>query len=458
MLKSDVILLLNNLQVEIQSTKMKEKYRTLPKYFTRDRILTFPILIIMRLNILNKSLSVELEKISNFFSQLTTFSTPSKQAFSKATSHIKWEGFKYLNDFFVKDYYSKSGSLKFADKYILTAADGSDIELPNLPELKAHFGEYNNGQMLGQCMAKCVKLYDVLNHVNISSVLSPYNAKDTKGFSEKSLFDIQIAALPELIDLEEKSLIVLGDKYYPCFYYFYSLPAQNINFAFRCAASFCLEVKEFAQSNKLDAELSIDMKISRRKYGKSVNRPMPDGTVCQLAVPDIIKVRCVRIKRNDGKDMFILTSLNSKELSRQEVGEIYDLRWGEETSFGLDKNVLEVENFSAKTVNGILQEFHAKTLTANIAELLVIDAQKKLDEEQNIKDNKNPLIINRRVSYGLVKDEIVLLLNGNEAADLWFARMSKKILRYRSSVRKGRFFPKERKYKTKFSMNMRRST
>ena len=458
MLKNDIIQLLSNLQAEIESSSMKEKYRTLPKYFTRNRVLTFSILIIMRLNILNKSLSVELEKISNLFSKISTFSTPSKQAFSKATSHIKWEGFKYLNDFFVKDYYSRSGSLKFADKYILVAADGSDIELPNSPKLKAHFGEYNNGQMLGQCMAKCVKLYDVLNHINISSVLSPYNAKDTKGFSEKSLFDIQIAALPELIDLQEKNLIVIGDKYYPCFHYFYSLPMQHLNFVFRCAASFCLEVKEFAQSNKLDAELSIDMKISHRKYGKSVNRPMPDGTVCQLDIPDIIKVRCVRVKRKDGTDMFILTNLPSKELSRQEVGEIYDLRWGEETSFGLDKNVLEVENFSTKTVNGILQEFHAKTLTANIAELLVMDAQNTLDEEQSTKDNKNSLIINRKISYGLVKDEIVLLLNGNEPADLWFARMSRKILRYRSPVRKGRFFPKKRKYKTKFSMNMRRTT
>ena len=51
MLKNDVIQLLSNLQAEIESSSMKEKYRTLPKYFTQDRALTFSILIIMRLNI-----------------------------------------------------------------------------------------------------------------------------------------------------------------------------------------------------------------------------------------------------------------------------------------------------------------------------------------------------------------------------------------------------------------------
>lgn len=454
---SKVASLLTRLQSEIKSDKVKKRFRVSEKYFTRNRILTFHNLVLMRLNLFNKSLSVEIDKISKYLSSFRVRSTPSKQAFSKAISHIKWEGFKHFNDFFVQMFYQDMDYQTFAGKYVLVAADGSDFHLPNgVAALKEYFGEYTNTQMAGQCMAKCVKLYDVLNHVTIDSVLSPYNARNTKGFSEKALFDKLLSTLPSLLEVKENPLIIIGDKYYPCFRYFYSLPAHNVNFVFRCTATFCLELRAFAQSGQLDAQLTIDMKRSNRKFGNSVNRVSDDGF--NKKIPDTIHVRCVRIEKQGGETMFILTNFRQEELSRNQIGEIYMLRWGEETSFDLDKNTLEIENFASKTVNGVLQEFYAKTLTANIAELLINDAQHKLDEEQKDKSNKHTYTINRKVAYGLVKDEIVTFLNGSETADSWFNRMSTKILRHRSTVRKGRSFPKKRKYKTKFSMNMRRTT
>lgn len=458
--KQKVIALLMKLQSEITSESVKEKYRTSEKYFIRRRQLTFSNLIMMRLNMLNKTLSVEIEKISNYLTEFTQRIVPSKQAFSKSASHIKWEGFKHFNEFFVKSFYQDTVYRKFANKYILAATDGSDFHLPNVPELKAHFGSYTNGQMPEQCTAKCVKLYDVINHITISSILAPYIQQNSKGVSEKSLFDLQIEKLPELLDLKEVSLLITGDKYYPCFRYLYSLPRKNIDFLFRCREKFCLETAEFARSGQLDAIITIDMNKSRRKYGKDVNRKSIQGTDENYteAIPDIITVRCVRIERGKGEAMFLLTNIPVEELSREQIGKGYEMRWGEETSFDLDKNTLEIENFSSKTVNGILQEFYAKTLTANITELLVCQAQSELDIEQKQKNNIHPYIINRKVAYGLVKDEIVVFLNDLEHADLWFDRMTKKILRHRSPVRPGRYYPKKRKFKTKFSMNMRRST
>ena len=134
------------------------------------------------------------------------------------------------------------------------------------------------------------------------------------------------------------------------------------------------------------------------------------------------------------------------------------MRWGEETSFDVDKNIIEMENFSSKSVNGVLQEFYAKTLTANIASLVMEQAQEELDQQQQTKNNKYQYKINQAVAIGLIKDEIISFLDATESPSYWIERMVKLILPHRIPIRPGRNYPKKRKHKLKFPMNMRRVT
>lgn len=441
-------LILHRLQQEISSDSVKERFRTKANCFVRRRTLTFPTLVYMRLNLMNKSLSVELGK---YLKQFGGGHSASKQAFSKAVSQIKWEGFEYFNDFFVKDFYNSFDYQRFKGKYLLCATDGSTFQLPYLPALVSHFGVYNNTQMeQGICMGLSVKLYDVLNRITICTGLNPYYENQTKGNSEQAVFEQHLDKFHQLIDPTKRDVVLLADKYYPNFYYFDALPAQGINFIFRCKPNFCSEVTQFAQSGQLEQYITIDLTKSQRKYNSSARRL--DKNVSALSV------RCVRIDRGTKEAMFLLTNLNEQQLSRTDLSEAYQLRWGEETSFDYDKNTLEMENFSAQTVNGVLQEFYAKTLTANLAAVVIEQAQQQLDIEQSTKSNKHNYQINRKVAIGLLKDEIVPFLNGSEAADQWIERIVKLILPHRSPVRSGRNFPKKRKHKLKFSMNLRRVT
>jgi len=173
-------------------------------------------------------------------------------------------------------------------------------------------------------------------------------------------------------------------------------------------------------------------------------------------MPACIRVRCVKIPLPCGQTEYLLTNVSQADLTRKELGQLYDLRWNEEISFDTDKNKMEVENFSAKTPNGVRQDFYAKMLTENITQLLIGDAQQQLDDEQASKDNKHDYQINRAVATGLVKDELPKLLCGQEPARAWYDRMLKKILRRREAVRPGRIFPKKRKHKLKFPITKRR--
>jgi len=301
------------------------------------------------------------------------------------------------------------------------------------------------------CMARSVKLFDVLNKKTISTCLESYTSA-TKSTSEQVLFETCLENTKDLIAPKEHNILLVGDRYYPNFYYFKSLPEQGFDFVFRCKANFCTEVSEFAQSNQQEALLTINLKKGQRKYGSTARRL--DKKI------DNIKVRCIRINAPNRSDkaMFLLTNLSPKECTKEEIGQVYNMRWGEETSFNVDKNIIEMENFSSKSVNGVLQEFYAKTLTANIASLVIEQAQEELDQQQQTKNNKYQYKINQAVAIGLIKDEIFSFLNAKESASQWIERMTKLILAHRIPIRPGRTYPKKRKHKLKFSMNMRRTT
>jgi len=440
--------LLEELQNQIHSEWIKERFRIEPRYFTRDRVFTFSVVVLMHLNILSRSLSVEIHK----FLKLCKFpKIGSKQAFSKACSHLKWEAFEYFNDFFIKRYYSDQEYLKYKETYLLLAVDGTSFDLPYEPELIETFHTFDNGQGQPICKAQSVKFYDLLNHLTLTSSFAPYNAGEGKGQSEQALFDQGIEKLPELIDNQLHSILLVGDIYYASFFYAHHLPQLGYDFLFRCTPTFCNEVKAFAKSGLKDTVLEIDLSIKHRKYSKSVKR-MGESK------PEILKIRCVKIPLPNGETEFLLTNITSNKLSVEELGEIYDLRWGEEVSFDTDKNIIEIENFASKSPNGVRQEFYGKTLTCNIAELLIADAQKELDEIQKSKNNKHQYKINRATTIGLVKDEIVFFFTAKEAIETWYPRMLKEILRHRVPIRPGRFFSKKRKHKLKFSMNKRRVT
>ena len=149
----------------IEKESFKNTYRKSVQYFTRDRIFTFSTVIIMQINLISKSLSVEVSKFLRRFNVVSNLLDGSKQAYSKAKNKIKWEGYIHLNDEFVKEHYSDDELKKYKDKYVLIGTDGTTYELPYEASLIEHFGVHDNGLGQAICMAQGLKLYDLLNDI-----------------------------------------------------------------------------------------------------------------------------------------------------------------------------------------------------------------------------------------------------------------------------------------------------
>ena len=407
------------------------------------------------INNISKSLGVEIAKV---FLCLERVAKGSKQSFSKARYKVDWRAFIDLNEEFVRLYYSlpsddtinqteATNSYRlYRDKYLLLATDGSDYELPYEPSLITEFGVVDASAKQPICMAKGVKIWDILNQITICSHLGCYDEAEIMLF--RPTWQSAQSLLKQACD---KTLLLLGDMHYPSFWLMYELMADKNAFLFRCRPDFCREVVQFMACEAQDSLLEIPIAADpyrRRKFLKRTDYEQ---------APDYLTVRAVKFTRPTGEQSCLITSLLSDtEWCYQDLIDLYPYRWGEEESYNFDKNLTQIENFSAKMPLGIRQDWYANTLMTNMAQLLIEEAQEMLEKEQENKDNKYHYKINRAIAIGVIKDEIPKVLFGKMSIQTLSNRLLPIILKYRIPVRPNRSFERKRKHKLKFSMNLRR--
>ena len=444
--KKSTIAVYKALKSRLSSDSFKEQYRLSEEDFTRTRIFTFLIVMLTILNNISRSLGVELTK---FLTKFGSGDVGSKQAFSQARHKIQWEAFTDLNDTLISTYYSQGEHLLYKDKYLLLATDGSDYELPWEADLVTEFGAADN-KITKQpiCMAKGVKIWDALNKMTVKSYLGHYDVAEIQHFKTvwQQTTDL-LATIPQVCNTR---LLLLADMHYPSFWLFYALMNAQRDFLFRCPPSFCRETIAFMATDESEAMLKITIN------GDKHRRSMYKKQTGLKEVPEYIVVRALKYVRPNGEISCLVTSIPSKELDFQNIVNLYPYRWTEEVSYNFDKNSAEIENFSSKTPLGIRQDWYASTLSTNMAQLLIHDAQELLNEEQKDKNNKHEYQINQSVALGILKDEIPKMLFGNESPTAFKKRMIPLILRHRVPIRPNRSYPREKKHKLKFSMNFRR--
>ena len=81
--------------------------------------------------------------------------------------------------------------------------------------------------------------------------------------------------------------------------------------------------------------------------------------------------RVVRFKISDDKYETIITNLSREEFSMEEIREIYNMRWGEETSFRELKYAIGLNALHAKKRKLIQQEIYARMIMYNFCQRIV---------------------------------------------------------------------------------------
>jgi hypothetical protein len=389
-----------------------------------------------------RTLTVEIDQFFKYMKK--EIPILSKQALSKARMKLKPEIFIKLNDAAIKEYYHQE--YKMYKGYRLLAADGSMIELPYGEAIKKEFGKLNHNDTWINC-GWSVVVYDVLNEMIVDAQLHKY------GKTESVYLESQLKRIKK--EGKQKRDIIIADRGFPSLALFVKLQRMNYDFIIRYnGEQFLKELKEIVNNEKDDMVIEVSLTGTDNRR----NNPELQKLLKQGANP-AMNLRVVKIKLPNGVIEYLVTSIDKEQLGYDDLQQIYNLRWGEEEHFKFEKGSVEIENISGKTGQSIRQDYYSRILILNLHSVLVQEAEKQIAEDNEKKKLKYERYkVNRNVSYGLVHNRILELLN-EENAD-WskaYDELVVELKRYKIPVIKGRNNPRVKKWMLKFSPNKRRA-
>lgn len=369
--------------------KTREKYRVSDQDFTRKRVLTFTIVAVSIFRGHKFSLQNTLNKVFAALGKLRL--TPTNSAVCQARQKISPELFVHLHHAARDDFYRLYGQ----DGEVLTwrghrvlAYDGSDLILPNTPELQKAFSLHCNQHGSDGVHALAGVLYDVRNDIAIGAQLGPLQA-------EKNFL------LNDLWSGTKPGDLILMDRLFDDYVVIATAKKDRREVLIRCPRNSFAVVQEFWASDETEriATLQMPQTAKTRKY------------VRQHGLPEAVPVRLMKFTLDTGEVEVLLTTLRDRRrYPTAEFKELYHWRWNEETFLDRIKNIFEVERFSGFSETAIKQDFFGVIFLATLESILAKGPQSELAEQDRRRRNKTQAMVNRAVSYVSLIDHTVQLL------------------------------------------------
>ena len=383
--------------------------------FIRNRKLPFELLILSMLNMLKRTIALELHSFFNYLK--LKFDKPmiciSSSAFTQSRQKLSPDIFIGINDVLIKEFYSDNEQrVKLWESHRLLSIDGSTIMLPYSEALKGVYGVLNNQKKTDDVIiARVSVLYDVCNDIVLQGTLSPFkNGEITLAYNH-------------IKEIKHGDLLIL-DRGYPSFELAFNIFEKRADFIFRCKHNFSNTTKQFIQSGQNECVLDISPKQNQSFKDKSIK------------ASSNITVRLIRIKLDDGEDELLMTSLT--DLTKYPYSifkDLYYKRWAIETFYNRFKNIISVENFSGLTQQAILQDFNCALFVSNVQSLIIEEAQEKADQKGQ--NRKYDYKINTSISLGFLKNRIIDLFI-SKGAERTLEELENIIMKHTIPIRTGR--------------------
>lgn len=407
---------------------LAERYKMNKSDFTRNRKQSFAGTVVFLMNMVRKTLAVEIESFvgvlnreaKSLGAQLFT-----KSAFTQCRKKISPAVFKNLSDSIVEEFYTDNDeSVKLWNGFRLLAVDGSKVRLPNTELLREEYGTVSNQNGNGGAQARISVLYDLLNGFVIDGVLSPLKTGEHKlahGHAK----------------LAEKGDLVIYDRGYPSFSLVFEHNEAGADFLIRARKDFSNMTAEFFSSGEMSAIREMTPGKNRCLDGKKYSRKSS------------IKVRLIRVELDSGEDEILISSLLDMEKFPNEIfKDLYFRRWRVETYYDEFKNNLRADIFTGYSAQSIQQDFNAALFISNLQNLIVNDAEEELSQKGD--GLKYKYKVNRNTSYGFMKDRVVSIFFSDRDSSLITRELRELFLKNTVPIRPGRTNEREvGKYRNK---------
>jgi hypothetical protein len=402
----------------INDDDFRSRHRTDDRYFTRCRKLTFVIVILL---LLRKSMKSIQCTVNELFMALGIESVTAA-AFSQARKRIRHTAFIELNERAIVKVLYRDGDYLCYKGFRVLAIDGSKIRLPETEEINKEFGQivYTNGRNdeIKGChtYAQGSVLYDVLNHVAIDALLG--KATD---------YEVDLAI--EHLKKTQNGDLIIADRGYASYFFLARLSQAGRDFVVRCS------------SGSFKAATAMLAGEGAASQPVTLIAPQTKKELKELGLPKQLAVRFVRVLLDTGDYEVLVTSLlDEVEYPVSDFKELYWLRWGVESFYGVVKTRLQLENFTGRTVESIKQDFYATIYITGLESILTDQAEERLSQ----KNTKHAYHVNKAVSFNAIKNQVIDLLYHESDLDLLLETLTKLFLKNPSCTRKNREVPRRK--------------
>jgi hypothetical protein len=343
-------------------------------------------------------------------------------AFSQARKRIRHTAFIELNERAVVKVLYRDGDYLCYKGFRVLAIDGSKIRLPETEEINKEFGQivYTNGRNdeIKGChtYAQGSVLYDVLNHVAIDALLG--KATD---------YEVDLAI--EHLKKTQNGDLIIADRGYASYFFLARLSQAGRDFVVRCS------------SGSFKAATAMLAGEGAASQPVTLIAPQTKKELKELGLPKQLAVRFVRVLLDTGDYEVLVTSLlDEVEYPVSDFKELYWLRWGVESFYGVVKTRLQLENFTGRTVESIKQDFYATIYITGLDSILTDQAEERLSQ----KNTKHAYHVNKAVSFNAIKNQVIDLLYHESDLDLLLETLTKLFLKNPSCTRKNREVPRRK--------------
>lgn len=346
-----------------------------------------------------KGLTIKLE-LRNYMKITHPGVEISKPGYLKQRMKLNPEAFKVLYQSHNKNFYQDAEVEPYTYKgYLVLAADGSDINIPTTSETVEKYGSASvrGGKPCAQIGLGCI--YDVLNRFILDSSINRVK------FDEMRVAQEQLSNIKDTIG-DRYPYMVIMDRGYPSTPAFLKFMDDGIYFVARLKSSDYKAEQKALKSNDEDVEIALT-KARRRNYiGKKEEAIMMSR--------DLFTLRMVKVDFDNGTSEVLATNLPRETFPEECFAEIYHMRWGIETAYGVLKDRLKIENFTGIKPILIEQDINSTIYVSNLAEDIICEIEEE-DKERLKNDYKHTMQINRNLSIGLLKSDLIYILIETDA-------------------------------------------
>lgn len=378
-----------------------KRHRLCPKDFTRNRCLSFAKVMVFLFKVAKKSLQIE----CNFLAELTGEEPVTKQAMSKARTKIGISAFQELHRDMIQDHYENNPQYLWKG-YRVFGADGSTLQLPDEGNIPEFFGDHFKYVSL----ARIVQYVELTTDTIVAPCIAPY------AISEDAMAR---GILPDLVKRmrsygQDRQLYVY-DRGFASHQLAVEHLELGVDYLVRVPRNFNPEIEELVnRAQEKDFEIDIER--------EDVN----------------YKTRAVIKYLSSEQPLILLTSLSNKTFSAEEVVEAYRLRWRSEESYKFQKFLLQLENYTGRTVQTVLQDYWSGVFIATAMNLFFLEKEEEIHREEEEKKTR----VNKSVVFASMREDFLEALLTGDQSDRIFKKFDKLCRRFRVPIRPNRSYPR----------------